>query len=139
MTFDRIDSDGCMSTNDTVLLLASGASGLRATESQLSDAVTGVCQQLSRALIADAEGPRDICINVVHAASESDAVEVARAVSRSNLLKCAIHGRIQTGVASSRLRAQRQRRFRLTKSRWLSMVCGCAEMVLLAKTEHSSI
>lgn len=93
VTFDRIDSDGCMSTNDTVLLLASGASGVEPTESQLSDAVTGVCQQLSRALIADAEGAsKDICINVVHAASESDAVEVARAVSRSNLLKCAIHG-----------------------------------------------
>ena len=93
VTFDRIDSDGCMSTNDTVLLLASGASGVEPTESQLSDAVTGVCQQLSRALIADAEGAsKNICINVVHAASESDAVEVARAVSRSNLLKCAIHG-----------------------------------------------
>lgn len=92
-TFDRIDSDGCMSTNDTVLLLASGASGTEPTEEALVEAVTQVCDELSRALIADAEGAsKDICINVVNAASESDALEVARAISRSNLLKCAIHG-----------------------------------------------
>ncbi len=93
VTFDRIDSDGCMSTNDTVLLLASGASGSEPSEDDLVAAVAEVCQQLCRALIADAEGAsKDICITVVNAATESDALEVARAVSRSNLLKCAIHG-----------------------------------------------
>lgn len=93
LTFDRIDSDGCMSTNDTVLLLASGASGFEPSEPDLLLAVGEVCQQLSRGLIADAEGAsKDICITVVNAASESDALDVARAVSRSNLLKCAIHG-----------------------------------------------
>ncbi len=92
-TFDRIDSDGCMSTNDTVLLLASGASGLSPVESVLQRLVTEVCADLARQLIADAEGAsKDIEIRVVRAASEADAVEAARAVSRSNLLKCAIHG-----------------------------------------------
>ncbi len=92
-TFDRIDSDGCMSTNDTVLLLASGASECQPTQAALQAAVTSVCQQLSRALIADAEGAsKDIEITVQGAATTADALEVARAVSRSNLLKCAIHG-----------------------------------------------
>ena len=92
-TFDRIDSDGCMSTNDTVLLLASGASECQPTQAALQPAVTSVCQQLSRALIADAEGAsKDIEITVQGAATTADALEVARAVSRSNLLKCAIHG-----------------------------------------------
>ena len=93
VTFDRIDSDGCMSTNDTVLLMASGASGTRPSVESLGDAVTAVCADLARQLIHDAEGAsKDIRIDVVHAATEDDAVEVARAVSRSNLLKCAIHG-----------------------------------------------
>jgi len=93
VTFDRVDSDGCMSTNDTVLLLASGASGVVADPGDLADAVTGVCADLARQLIADAEGAtKDIRIDVVHAASEQDAVTAARAVARSNLLKCAIHG-----------------------------------------------
>lgn len=93
VTFDRIDSDGCMSTNDTVLLMASGASGTRPSLESLGDAVTAVCADLARQLIHDAEGAsKDIRIDVVHAATEDDAVEVARAVSRSNLLKCAIHG-----------------------------------------------
>jgi glutamate N-acetyltransferase / amino-acid N-acetyltransferase len=92
-TFDRIDSDGCMSTNDTVLLMASGASGYAATAEELGSAVTSVCTQLSRSLIADAEGSsKDINIAVSAAATEQDALRVARAVSRSNLLKCAIHG-----------------------------------------------
>ncbi len=92
-TFDRIDSDGCMSTNDTVLLLASGASGVAPGEGVLADLVTQVCADLARQLIGDAEGAsKDIEIVVDHAASEDDAVDVARAVSRSNLLKCAIHG-----------------------------------------------
>ncbi|MCF8526238.1 MAG: bifunctional glutamate N-acetyltransferase/amino-acid acetyltransferase ArgJ [Candidatus Nanopelagicales bacterium] len=93
LTFDRIDSDGCMSTNDTVLLMASGASGVAPDPASFTDAVTQVCADLARQLIADAEGAsKDIDIAVVNAASESDALEAARAVSRSNLLKCAIHG-----------------------------------------------
>jgi glutamate N-acetyltransferase/amino-acid N-acetyltransferase len=93
VTFDRIDSDGCMSTNDTVLLLASGASGVQAHPVDFATAVESVCRDLARQLIADAEGStKDIRIVVEHAATVSDAVEVARAVSRSNLLKCAIHG-----------------------------------------------
>ncbi len=93
LTFDRIDSDGCMSTNDTVLLLASGASGIAPDPASFTDAVTEVCADLARQLIGDAEGAsKDIDITVMNAASETDALEAARAVSRSNLLKCAIHG-----------------------------------------------
>jgi glutamate N-acetyltransferase/amino-acid N-acetyltransferase len=93
LTFDRIDSDGCMSTNDTVLLLASGASGVAPAQASFIGAVTEVAADLARQLIGDAEGAsKDIEIRVSNAASEGDAVEVARAVSRSNLLKCAIHG-----------------------------------------------
>ena len=93
LTFDRIDSDGCMSTNDTVLLLASGASGVTPSQADLEAAVLEVCASLARQLIADAEGAsKDIEIEVRGAASEQDALDVARAVSRSNLLKCALHG-----------------------------------------------
>lgn len=93
VTFDRIDSDGCMSTNDTVLLMASGASGVTLDESVLQDMVVDVCADLALQLIGDAEGAtKDIAITVVHAATERDAVTAARAVARSNLLKCAIHG-----------------------------------------------
>ena len=93
LTFDRIDSDGCMSTNDTVLLLASGASGVAPDPASFTDAVTEVCADLARQLIGDAEGAsKDISITVRGAASEDDALLAARAVSRSNLLKCAIHG-----------------------------------------------
>jgi glutamate N-acetyltransferase/amino-acid N-acetyltransferase len=92
-TFDRIDSDGCMSTNDTVLLLASGASGVAPSWADLREAITAVCASLARQLIADAEGAtKDIRIDVTGAATEDDAVAAARAVARSNLLKCAIHG-----------------------------------------------
>jgi glutamate N-acetyltransferase / amino-acid N-acetyltransferase len=92
-TFDRIDSDGCMSTNDTVLLLASGASGVQPSEAQLSAAVDEACAGLARMLIADAEGAsKEVAVEVVAAATEAQAVEVARAVTRSNLLKCAIAG-----------------------------------------------
>jgi glutamate N-acetyltransferase/amino-acid N-acetyltransferase len=93
-TFDRVDSDGCMSTNDTVLLLASGASGVVVEPGALSAAVREVSAGLARALVADAEGAaHDIAIEVVHAASEDDAVEVGRAVSRSNLFKAAVFGK----------------------------------------------
>jgi glutamate N-acetyltransferase/amino-acid N-acetyltransferase len=92
-TFDRVDSDGCMSTNDTVLLLASGASGTTPDEADLAEAVHTVCADLARQLVDDAEGAsKTIAVEVVRAASEQDAVTVGRAVARSNLLKCAIHG-----------------------------------------------
>lgn len=92
-TFDRVDSDGCMSTNDTVLLLASGASGATPATADLQAAVTGVCADLARQLVADAEGAsKEVAIEVVGAASEQDALEVARSVARNNLLKCALHG-----------------------------------------------
>ncbi|MFD7325530.1 bifunctional glutamate N-acetyltransferase/amino-acid acetyltransferase ArgJ [Streptomyces sp. NPDC059875] len=93
VTFDRVDSDGCMSTNDTVLLLASGASGITPGYEEFAEAVTTVCQDLARQLIGDAEGAsKDIRIEVVNAATEDDAVEVGRSIARNNLLKCAIHG-----------------------------------------------
>ncbi|MFJ7274526.1 bifunctional glutamate N-acetyltransferase/amino-acid acetyltransferase ArgJ [Kitasatospora sp. NPDC098663] len=92
-TFDRIDSDGCMSTNDTVLLLASAASGVVPDEAEFAEAVRTVSADLARQLIADAEGAsKDIRIDVTGAATEQEAVDVARTISRNNLLKCAIHG-----------------------------------------------
>jgi glutamate N-acetyltransferase / amino-acid N-acetyltransferase len=92
-TFDRIDSDGCMSTNDTVLLLASGASGVKPSHAALLESVQAVCADLARQLIADAEGAtKDIRLEVTGAASVADAVEVGRSVGRSSLFKCAIHG-----------------------------------------------
>ena len=93
VSFNRIDSDGCMSTNDTVLLLTNGASGIKPDVLQFNQALEKVCKDLARQLIADAEGStKDINIKVVNANTEQDALEVARAVGRSNLLKCAIHG-----------------------------------------------
>ncbi|MFD3655486.1 bifunctional glutamate N-acetyltransferase/amino-acid acetyltransferase ArgJ [Streptomyces sp. NPDC058620] len=92
-TFDRVDSDGCMSTNDTVLLLASGASGITPARDEFAEAVRTVCADLARQLIGDAEGAsKDIRIEVINAATEDDAVEVGRSIARNNLLKCAIHG-----------------------------------------------
>ncbi|MET9531850.1 bifunctional glutamate N-acetyltransferase/amino-acid acetyltransferase ArgJ [Streptomyces sp. NPDC006649] len=92
-TFDRVDSDGCMSTNDTVLLLASGASAVVPGDEEFAEAVRTVCADLARQLIGDAEGAsKDIRIEVVNAATEDDAVEVGRSIARNNLLKCAIHG-----------------------------------------------
>jgi glutamate N-acetyltransferase/amino-acid N-acetyltransferase len=93
VTFDRLDTDGCMSTNDTVLLLASGATGVRPEPAEFTRVLTGVCADLARQLQADAEGAsKAIAIEVVGAASEQDAVEAGRAVARSALLKCAIAG-----------------------------------------------
>ncbi|WNO75631.1 MULTISPECIES: bifunctional glutamate N-acetyltransferase/amino-acid acetyltransferase ArgJ [unclassified Streptomyces] len=93
LTFDRIDSDGCMSTNDTVLLLASGASGTAPEYDAFAEGVRTVCGDLARQLIGDAEGAsKDIRIEVTGAATEDDAVEVGRSIARNNLLKCAIHG-----------------------------------------------
>jgi len=92
-TFDRIDSDGCMSTNDTVILLASGASGVVPDPCEFSAAVEEACADLARQLIADAEGAsKEIEIEVVGAASEADGLEVARSIARNNLLKCAFYG-----------------------------------------------
>ncbi|MFD6436063.1 bifunctional glutamate N-acetyltransferase/amino-acid acetyltransferase ArgJ [Streptomyces venezuelae] len=93
LTFDRVDSDGCMSTNDTVLLLASGAADVTPEYAEFADAVREVCADLGRQLIGDAEGAsKDIKVDVVNAASEADAVEVGRSIARNNLLKCALHG-----------------------------------------------
>jgi len=92
-TYNRIDSDGCTSTNDTVLLMGSGASGHAPTSDDFESALMQVCGSLSQQLIADAEGStRTVAIKVSGAMSEEDAVEVARACARNNLLKCAIFG-----------------------------------------------
>jgi glutamate N-acetyltransferase/amino-acid N-acetyltransferase len=92
-TYNRIDSDGCTSTNDTVLLMGSGASGFAPTATEFESALMEVCGSLSQQLIADAEGStKTVAIEIKNAASESDAVEVARACARNNLLKCAIFG-----------------------------------------------
>ena len=93
VTFDRLDSDGCMSTNDTVLLMASGASGVKADHKDFTRALTEVCADLARQLQRDAEGAsKFVTIEVVGAASETDAVTVGRSVARNNLLKCALAG-----------------------------------------------
>jgi len=92
-TFDRIDSDGAMSTSDTVTLLASGASGVGVDRATLTEVLTEACASLARQLIADAEGAtHDIAVRVLNAQTEDAAVAVARAVTRSNLLKAAIFG-----------------------------------------------
>jgi len=92
-TFDLLDTDGCMSTNDTVILMSSGASGSTPSEAELAEAVTAVCDDLARQLWADAEGAHhEIAIEVVNAASGADAIAAGRAVARSNLFKCAIAG-----------------------------------------------
>lgn len=93
VTFDRLDSDGCMSTNDTVSLMASGASGIEPELDEFTDALTHACKDLALQLLSDAEGSsHDIAIEVVNAASEDDAVEVGRSVARNNLFKAAIYG-----------------------------------------------
>jgi glutamate N-acetyltransferase / amino-acid N-acetyltransferase len=92
-TFSRLDTDGCMSTNDTVLLLASGAAGPCPDTGEFTELLTGVCADLARQMQVDAEGAgKAIAIEVTGAASEQDAVDVGRAVARCNLLKCAIAG-----------------------------------------------
>jgi glutamate N-acetyltransferase/amino-acid N-acetyltransferase len=92
-TFDRLDSDGCQSTNDTVLLMASGASGVQPQREAFAAAVRQVCEDLALQLLADAEGSEhDIAVEVVGAVTEDEAVEVGRSVARSNLFKCAVFG-----------------------------------------------
>jgi len=94
VSFDRLDSDGCQSTNDTVTLMASGASGVQPGEAAFTAALTEVCTSLALQLLADAEGAdHEIAITVRGAASEDDAVEVGRSVARSNLFKAAVFGK----------------------------------------------
>jgi glutamate N-acetyltransferase/amino-acid N-acetyltransferase len=93
VSFDRLDSDGCMSTNDTVTVLASGASGAEPSLEELTAALTQACTDLAMQLLADAEGAdHEIAITTINAASEDDAVEIGRSVARSNLFKAAVFG-----------------------------------------------
>ncbi len=94
VSFDRLDSDGCMSTNDTVTVMASGASGVTPGLADFTEALTQACTDLAMQLLKDAEGAdHEIAITVLHAASEDEAVEAARSVARSNLFKAAVFGR----------------------------------------------
>ena len=94
VTFDRLDSDGCMSTNDTVLVMSSGASRTAPAAAEFSALLTELCADLAQQLLADCEGAsHQITITVTGAASESDAVAVGRSIARNNLFKCAIFGR----------------------------------------------
>ena len=94
VSFDRLDSDGCMSTNDTVTVLASGASGITPSLPDFTEALTQLCTDLAKQLLRDAEGAdHDIAITTLNAANEEDAVEVGRSVARSNLFKAAVFGK----------------------------------------------
>lgn len=94
VSFDRLDSDGCMSTNDTVTVMSSGASAITPAASEFTAALTQVCTDLAMQLLKDAEGAdHEIAIEVVNAASEDEAVEVGRSVARSNLFKAAVFGK----------------------------------------------
>jgi glutamate N-acetyltransferase/amino-acid N-acetyltransferase len=94
VSFDRLDSDGCMSTNDTVTVMASGASGVTPSYDDVAAALAEACTDLAKQLLADAEGAdHEIAITVLNAASEEDAVEVGRSVARSNLFKAAVFGK----------------------------------------------
>jgi glutamate N-acetyltransferase / amino-acid N-acetyltransferase len=115
-TFNRADSDGCMSTNDTVVLMSSGASGTTPEPGEFQERLRSVCADLARQLIGDAEGAaHDIAIEVVNAASEEDAEEVGRAVARSNLFKTAIFGqdpnwgRVLSAVGTTRAAFEAER------------------------------
>lgn len=93
VTFDRLDSDGCTSTNDTVILMSSGAAGVEADPEEFQNLLVDVCMDLARQLMKDAEGAaHEITIEVRGAASETDALEVGRAIARNNLFKTAIYG-----------------------------------------------
>jgi glutamate N-acetyltransferase/amino-acid N-acetyltransferase len=94
VSFDRLDSDGCMSTNDTVTLMASGASGVTPSIDDFAEALTQACTDLSMQLLKDAEGAdHEIAITVLHAESVDDAIEAGRSVARSNLFKAAVFGK----------------------------------------------
>jgi len=93
LTFNRLDTDGCMSTNDSVILMASGASLIKPSQTELTSALTAVCTDLAGQCLADAEGAsHEIAIHVINASSETAALAVGRAIARSNLFKCAIFG-----------------------------------------------
>ena len=93
ISFDRLDSDGCTSTNDTVVLMSSGSSGVKVDPAKFQELLNGVCMDLARQLMKDAEGAsHEIAIEVVGAASEADALEVGRSIARNNLFKTAIYG-----------------------------------------------
>ncbi len=93
VSFDRVDSDGCQSTNDTVILMSNGASGHAPALDEFTGALSAVCLDLAMQLLADAEGSgHDIAITVRNAATEADALEVARSIARNNLFKCAVFG-----------------------------------------------
>ena len=93
-SFDRLDSDGCMSTNDTVTVLASGASGVRPSLTDFTAALSEACTDLTMQLLRDAEGAdHEIAISVLNAASVADAIEVGRSVARSSLFKAAVFGK----------------------------------------------
>ena len=115
-TFDRIDSDGCMSTNDTVIAMASGVSGVEPEVVEFAAALEELCADLARQLIADAEGAsKEVEIEIVGAASEADGLEVARSIARNNLLKCAFYGedpnwgRVLAAVGTTRARFEPDR------------------------------
>ncbi len=94
VSFDRLDSDGCMSTNDTVTVLASGASGITPSAEDFTAVLTRACTDLAMQLLADAEGAdHEIAITTLNAATEDDAVAVGRSVARSNLFKAAVFGK----------------------------------------------
>ena len=93
VSFDRLDSDGCTSTNDTVILMASGSSGVKAQAQEFQNLLVDVCMDLAKQLMKDAEGAaHEIAIEVHGAASETDALEVGRSIARNNLFKTAIYG-----------------------------------------------
>ncbi|MBC9735150.1 bifunctional glutamate N-acetyltransferase/amino-acid acetyltransferase ArgJ [Nocardioides marmotae] len=93
VSFDRLDSDGCMSTNDTVTVMASGASGITPSLDDFTEALTQACTDLAMQLLKDAEGAdHEIAITTINAATEDEAVEVGRSVARSNLFKAAVFG-----------------------------------------------
>ena len=127
MSFNRIDVDGCMSTNDTVLLLASGASGIEPDPDEFNDLVAQATASLARQIIGDGEGAsHDIRVKVIGATTEDAALACGRAVAASNLLKCAISGNDPSGDVSSARWAPCRRKSRHTipiKSRSTSMAC----------------
>jgi glutamate N-acetyltransferase/amino-acid N-acetyltransferase len=93
VSFERVDSDGCLSTNDTVIVLANGASGVSPTADELTEALTAAATDLAMQLLADAEGStKDIAITVRNAATVEDALTAGRACARNNLLKTALFG-----------------------------------------------
>ncbi len=119
VSFDRLDSDGCMSTNDTVTVMASGASGITPSPDDFTAALTQVCTDLAMQLLKDAEGAdHEIAITTLNAATEDEAVEVGRSVARSNLFKAAIFGNdpnwgrvlASIGTTARHLRPRRPRR-----------------------------